>query len=153
MGDDGEVEVAVLDPVDQVGRRLAHDRDLGLRIRTREARQDFRKVAVRIVVRQPEPHPPDEFAFREGRDAFRVQAHDPARIVEEALAFLGQPRGPSIPLEDRSADPLLQPLHLHRNGALRLVDDLRRTGEGARIGNGDEGAELVDVEKVHDRLY
>ena len=78
-----------------------------------------------------------------------LQAHDAARVVEEALAVLGEPRGAPVALEDGAADALLEPLHLHRHGALGLVHDVGGPGEGAGVGDGDEGAELVDVEEVH----
>jgi hypothetical protein len=152
MGDDGEVEVSRLHAVDEVRRRLARHCHLGARVRAREAGQDLGQVAVGVVVGQPEPHAADELGLREGGEAFGVQPHDPARVVEETITLVGQPRAAAVALEHGPTDALLEPLHLHRHGALRLVHDVGRPRERARVGDGDEGSELVDVEEVHGRL-
>ena len=130
-------------------RRLAHHRHLGLRVGAREARQDLRQVAVGVVVGQAEAHAADELVVVEGGDAFRVEPHDAAGIVEQALALVGELGQAPVALEDRPADPVLQALHLHGHRALRLVDDLRRAGEGPGIRDRHEGPELVDIEQMH----
>ena len=55
--------------------------------------------------------------------------------------------------EDRFAEPLLKPFHLHRHRRLGLVHDLGGFGEAAGLHDGDEGAQLVDVDQgAHGRL-
>ena len=71
----------------------------------------------------------------------------PARVIEQARAVLGQLGGAPVARENRPIEALLQPLHLHRDGGLRLVHDLGGLGEAAGLGDGDEGAQLVDVEQ------
>jgi hypothetical protein len=71
----------------------------------------------------------------------------PARIGEQPFAVLGQAVGPPILLEQRLADPLFQPPHLHRHGRLRAMNFVRRPGEAAGVSDGDEGVELVEVER------
>jgi hypothetical protein len=151
MGDDGEVEITALHPVDEVRRRLADHGHLRPGVRAGEAGQDLGQVTVRIVVRQAETDAPGEVGFREGCDALELQPHDSPCVVEQALAVLRQPGGAPIALEDRPADPLLQALHLHGHRGLGLVNRVRGAGEGPSVDDGNEGPELVDVEEVHGR--
>jgi hypothetical protein len=153
MGDDREIEIAVLDACDEVRRRLAHDRHFGARIGAGEAGEDLGKVAVGVIVGQAEPDAADELVLVERCDALGVEPHDPAGVVEEPLALVGQLRLAAVAFEDRAADALLEPLHLHRNRALGLVDDVGGAREGAGIGDGDERPQLVDIEEMHRRLH
>ena len=43
-------------------------------------------------------------------------------------------------------DPLFETAHLHRDGRLRLENDVPGAGEAAGLGDGDEGTELVEIE-------
>ena len=70
-------------------------------------------------------------------------------VVEEALAVFGEARGAPVALEHGPAEALLEALHLHRHGALGLVHDVGRLGEGAGVGDRHERAQLIDVEEVH----
>ena len=85
-----------------------------------EARQDFRQVAIGIIVGHAEANTALQVGIGEGGDAFEVQPHDPAGIVEQALAILGQLGMAPVAAEERPADALLQPLQMHLNGRLRL---------------------------------
>ena len=89
---------------------------------------------------------PDKFGFVEGGQGLVGKPDHPPRIAEQPLAVLGQPRGAPVAHEDRLADPLLQPPHLHRDRRLGLEDDVGGLGEAAGFGDGDEGPELVEVE-------
>jgi hypothetical protein len=151
MGDDREVDVAGGDALRQHRRRLADHGDLGARVGAGEARQDLRQVAVGIVVGHAEPDAALEVGVGEARDAFEVEPHDPAGIVEQPLAILGQLGMASVAPEERPPDPLLQPLHLHGDGRLRLEHDLGGARERAGIGDRDEGFELIGIEHMgHD---
>ena len=149
MGDDRKVEIAGLDAVDEVRRRLADDRHFRLRVRAREAGEDLGQVAVGIIVRQAEADAAGQLLLDEGGDAFGVQSNDPPRVVEQPLALVGEARHAAVALEEVLAEAFLKSLHLHRDCRLRLVDDVRGPGERAGVGDGDEGAELVDVEEMH----
>jgi hypothetical protein len=45
------------------------------------------------------------------------------------------------------ANALFEPSHLHGNGGLGLEDAVGRLGEAAGIGDGDEGLQLINVER------
>src|SRR5262249_33115121 len=84
---------------------------------------------------------------------FDVELDDAPRVVEQPLAVFGQLRGAAVAGKDRSPEALLQPLHLHGNGRLGLVDDVGCAGEAARLGDGNEGTELVHIdERGHGNL-
>src|SRR5690606_2258855 len=62
------------------------------------------------------------------------------------FALCGQRYPPPVAQEQRLAEPFLEPLDLHRNRRLRLVDPPCGLGETAAIGDGAEGLQLVEVE-------
>ena len=109
-----------------VGSHIDSDLDLGL---DRRIAPGLRQIAVGIVVGHPEPHAPREFGLGEAREAVHVEPQDSARIVQQSLAIFGEARGPSVALENRLAESFFQPLHLHRDGGLGLVDDVGGTGK------------------------
>ena len=146
MGDDAEIDLAGTGELHQVERRLADDRDLDPRIGAREAGEHLGKEALGIVVGSPELDASRELGLVEGGDGLFGQANHAAGIAEEALTVLGEPGGAAVAGEDRLADPLLQPAHLHRHRRLGLEHDLRGAGEAAGLGDGNEGPELVEVE-------
>ena len=133
--------------LEQIDRRLAQHRQFDTGIGARKARHDFRQIAVGIIVRHAEPHAPGKLGPGKRGERFEIELHDPPRVIEQPLAVFGQLRGAAVARENRLVEPLLQPLHLHRNRGLGLVHDLRRLGEAAGFGNGDEGAELVDIDQ------
>ena len=134
--------------LDQFDRGLAHDGEAcHARIGARKARHDFRQIAVGIVVGQSKPHPSGQLGVVERCQRLDVELDDAARVVEQALAVLGELGGAAVAGEDRPAEPLLQPLHLHRHGGLGLVDHVGGLGEAAGFDDGDEGPQLVDVDQ------
>ena len=145
--DDGEVEIAAFDMLDQARRRLADHRQLDTRVGARETRHDFGQEAVGIVVGHADADHAFERPVVEGGQRLAVQVHHAARIGKQPLALLGQPVRAAVLLEQRLADPLLQPAHLHGNRRLRAVHLVGRAGEAARVGDGDEGLQLVEVER------
>ena len=147
IGDDGEIDLVGVDALEQVDRRLADHATARRRDSAREARHDLRQIAVGIIVRHAEPHAAGQFGVGKGGERFDVELDDAARVIEQALAVFGQLRGAAVAREDRPLETLLQPLHLHRDGGLGLVHDLGGFGEAAGLGDGDEGAQLVDVEQ------
>ena len=142
-----KIEVADIDQLDELGGRLAQHRELHFRVRAREARHDLRQVAIGVIVRHAEPHAAGKGGVRDRIHRLGVQLHDPLRVIQEPLAVLGELRGASVAREDRLSEPFLEPLHLHRDGRLRFVDDFGGAGEASGFHDGDEGFELVAVEK------
>ena len=128
-------------------RRLADHGQLDAGIDAREARHDFRQIAVGIIVGHAQPHAAGQFGVGEGGERLDVELDDAARVIEQALAVLGELRRAAVAREDRPLEPLFQTLHLHRHRRLRLVHHLGRLGEAAGLGDGDEGAQLVDVDQ------
>ena len=126
----------------------SHDHgQLDARIGAREARHDLGQIAVGVIVRHAEPHAAGELGVVEGGERLDVELDDAARVIEQPLAVLGELGGAAVAREDRLAEPLLQPLHLHRHRRLGLVHDLGGLGEAAGLDDGDEGAQLVDVDQ------
>ena len=152
IGDDGEIDLVGVDALEQVHARLADHGQLDAGIGAREARHDLGQIAVGIIVGHAQPHAAGQFGVGEGGERLDVELDDAARVIEQALAVLGELRRAAVAREDRPLEPLLQPLHLHGHRRLGLVHHLGRLGEAAGLGDGDEGAQLVDVdERGHGR--
>ena len=73
----------------------------------------------------------------------------PPRIGEEPLALLGRRRLLAVPMQQRIAERVFQPLDLLAHGRLRAVDALARAGEAAGVDDGDEAAQKVEIEHGH----
>ena len=101
VGDDGEIELVGVDPLDQIDRRLAQHGQLDAGIGAREPRHDLRQIAVGVVVRQAEPHAAGELLVVERGERLDVELDDAARVVEQPLAVLGELGGAAVAGEDR----------------------------------------------------
>ena len=147
VGDDRQIELVGVDVLDQLDRRLARHGQLDAGIGAREPRHDLRQIAVGVIVGQAEPHPAGQSLVVEGGERLDVELDDAARVIEQPVAILGELGGAAVAGEDRLAEPLLQPLHLHRHRRLGLVHDLGGLGEAAGLHDRDEGPKLVDVDQ------
>ena len=145
--DQGEVEIAALDVLDEAGRRLADHGQLDARIGAREARHDLGQEAVGIVVGRADADRALQPAIVEGGQRLAVEMDQAPRIGQQPLALLGELVAAPFLLEQRLADALLEPPHLHRHGRLRAVHLVGGAREAAGIGNGDEGVHLVEIER------
>ena len=103
--------------------------------------------AVGIVVGRADADRAFEAAIVEGGQRLAVEMDEPPRVGQQALAVFAEPVAPPLLLEQRLADPLLQPPHLHRYGGLRAVYLVGGAGEAAGVGNGDESVHLVEIER------
>ena len=137
MRDQGEIEIAALDVLDQPRRRLADDGELHTRIGTREARHDLGQETVGIVVRRADADRAFEPLVVEGRERLAVEIDQPPCIGKQPVAFLGQLVGAAVLFEQRLADPFLQPAHLHRHRRLRAMHLFGRASEAAGVGDRD----------------
>ena len=142
-----KVEMAALDVLDQIEGRLADHRQLDARVGAGEAGHDLGQEAVGIVVGRADADGAFQPPVVEGGQRFAVQVDHPPRIGKQSLAFLGQPVAAAVLFEQRLADALLQPAHLHGYRRLGPVHLLGRAGEAAGVGNHDEGLQLVEVER------
>src|SRR5690606_30413371 len=101
---------------------------------------------VGIVVR----HADADVAFKallvEGGKRFAVQRQKLARVEQKLFAVRGEAVISAVLFEQRLAQPLFQPAHLHGDGGLRSEHLLRRTGEAASLRNRYEGAKLIEIE-------
>ncbi len=142
-----QVEIAALDVLDQPRRRLADDGQFDARVGAREARHDLGQEAVGIVVRRADADGAFEPLVVEGGERFAVEVEQPPCVGEQLVAFLRQPVAAPLLLEQRLADPLLQPAHLHRHRRLGAVHLFGCPREAAGIGNRDEGLQLIEIER------
>ncbi len=147
MGDKGDIQLAARHLFRKADRGLADDIKLDIRMRLGKSADDFRHIAVGIIVRRADPERALEPVVVEGRDRLIVQPDDSSRVVEQLFALSGQPVAAAILGKQLFADPFLQPAHLHRNGRLRLEDTIRSLGKTAAIDDGDECMQLVDIER------
>ncbi|MND45333.1 hypothetical protein D3C80_361900 [compost metagenome] len=77
---------------------------------------------------------------------FAVQQQHTSCIKKQSLTIFGQTIHAAITFKQRFADPLFKPAHLHGNCRLCLENSVRRLGKTTRIGNGDEGLQLVKIQ-------
>ena len=89
-GDDREIDLAAADPLDEMLRVHTFDIDRHQRMGAREARQDFGKEAVGIVVGRAEAQGAGEFRPREGRHRLVIELHDAPCIFDEPFAVGGE---------------------------------------------------------------
>src|SRR5690606_7686903 len=87
----------------------------------------------------------------EGGERLAVELQKVQRIKKKPLADLRQPVATAVLLEERLAYAFLSPAHLHGDGRLSAMHLVRRAREAARVGNGDEGCELVKVKRCRHR--
>ena len=144
-GDDGEIELIQIDPFQKIGRGLADHGELDTGISARIARHDFRQIPVGIVVGNAKTNAAGELGPGKGGQRLEIELHDSPRVFEQPLAVLGQLRGAPVAGENRLVQPLLQPLHLHGDRRLGLVNDIGGLGEAAGLGDRDKRAQLVDI--------
>ena len=152
MRHQSQIEIAALDMLDQPRRRLADDGQFDTRIGAREASHDFWQETIGIVVRRADADGAFEPPVVEGGQRFPVEIEKPSRIGEQLVAFLRQPVGATVLLEQRLADPLLQPAHLHGYCRLGPMHLFGRAREAAGIGNRDEGLQLIEIERRFHRI-
>ncbi len=116
-------------------------------MRLGETPDDLWHVAVGIVVRGADTQRALEPVVIEGRNRLVVKANDAAGIIHQFLALGRQAVAAPVLCKELFADPLLKPPHLHGYGGLRLENALSGLGKAAGIDNGDEGVQLVYVER------
>src|SRR5690606_7283526 len=68
--------------------------------------------------------------------------------AQHQFAVAGELHRPALAGEQWAPQHLFQALDLHAYGGLRAPHALRRCGEAARLGNGDQGAQQVEFEQV-----
>lgn len=141
-----QIEIAALDMLDQPRRRLADDGQLDTWIGTGEAGHDLGQEAIGIVVRRADADRAFEPPVVEGGQRFPIEEQQPSCVGEQPVAVLGQPVGTPVLFEQRLADPLLQPAHLHGHRRLSPMHLFCRAGKAAGVDNRDEGLQLIEIE-------
>ena len=147
MGDEGDIQFAAPHLFRQVDGRFADDVKLDVRMRLGETTDDLRHVAVGIIVGRADPERAFQPVIVEGGDRLVVQADDPAGVIQQFFALRRHADAAAVLGEELLADTLLQSAHLHRYGGLRLEHPVGRPGEAAGIDDGDEGLQLIDIER------
>ena len=108
---------------------------------------DGSQAALGVIVRQADPHEPLHGVLVEGGQGLLTEDKHAPGIVQEPRAIVGDLDRPARALEKLDPEPLLQASHLHGNGGLGLEHVFRRAGEASRVHNGDEGAQLVEIDR------
>src|ERR1039458_8422169 len=105
IGDDGEIDLVAVDALEQIHGRLADHGEFDAGIDAREARHDLGQIAVGIIVGHAQAHAAGQFGVGEGRQRLDVELDDAARVIEQALAILGELGGAAVAREDRPLEP------------------------------------------------
>ncbi|EYD75034.1 hypothetical protein Rumeso_03362 [Rubellimicrobium mesophilum DSM 19309] len=117
----------------------------------REARQHRRQQEGGVVLGDAQAHQPGLFGSAQARQGLVGQAQEPARVEEKLLAGRVGPERPAVAVEQRPADLLLEPLHLHAHRRLAAPDAGGRVQDAPAFHDGDEAAEQGEVERFrHD---
>ena len=112
-GDECEVHLAAPCPLEQHRGVQAVDVDRHHRVGAGEAGEDLRQEAVGIIIRRAETHRAGEFRALEGGHCLVVHGHQTPGIFDQSFAIGREAAGAAIARKERTAQQLLQPLHLH----------------------------------------
>jgi hypothetical protein len=127
------------------------DPQLHARVAVAEVAQDPRDAHARpLRLHDPEPHGAAQPAAHgvDGLAARRGRRQRGARVGEERAPGIGQPDPAGAALEQRRAELGLQPPQRRRHGGLHDVQPVRRAGDPAFLGGGDERLELPQVHAI-----
>jgi len=144
--DDGEVELAGAQAVDEVVGVGLGQRDLDGRVRGVEPLEEVRHVRQPARDDHPDGDPPaDEAAVlvdRQPRPGHGLQRG--LGVREERLADRGETHGPPRPVEQRLAELALEPADLGADARLGDVGALRAARKAPFFGDRDEVRELAE---------
>jgi hypothetical protein len=145
--DDGQVEVAAVDPGDERGRGGVdqHDADVGQVGLDRLEQQRAQPAGGRPD--HPHPHGAGDLGAQRG-DVGRQRLQlgpDAGGPGEDGLALLGRLAGG--PVDQRGAQLLLQPGDVGGDVRLHRVEGAGGGREAAVLGDGEEGVELAEVHR------
>ncbi|MNS82294.1 hypothetical protein D3C72_1160340 [compost metagenome] len=147
MGDEGNIQFPARHFFGQADRGFADDIELDIGVSLGKTPDDLRHVAVGIVIRCADAQRPFQPVVVEGGDCLVIKADDAAGVIHQLFALRRQAVAAPVLGEKLFADAFLKPSHLHGDGGLRLEDAICGLGEAARINDGDEGVQLVYVER------
>ncbi|EWS53409.1 hypothetical protein X551_03794 [Methylibium sp. T29] len=145
-GDQRQVERVLAQLRQQPRRGGAHHLHEHLRMPAREAAQDVRQEGGRVVVGAAEAQRAGEARAGDVGHRRVVVAQEGARMAQQALAVQRERDAAAGAVEQRLAQQGLELLHLHAHRRLRAADARGRATQRARLGDGHEGAQQVDVE-------
>ena len=150
-GDDGDVQRARFQAAHGLGRANGLQPQLDVGVLRMEPLQHQRQQLRAHARRHGHPH--------HARPASRTAAHAIHQIIAsgQQLAPVLHQHGAgrrelcqaSAADDQRRVQPAFQLLHVQADGGRRQVQRLRSGSEGAQIGNGDQGAQLVQVQLTH----
>jgi hypothetical protein len=130
-GPDGEVQVAVVEPVEQAAQRPGAQRELDVRVRAVERGERCRQVERGQRLDRTDPHPPQQASGEPGQlVADGVELGDgPPCTVQDELTGLGQRDAAGGAVQQLGAHLDLQPADLHGDGGLGHPQVLGGPGE------------------------
>ncbi|MND60385.1 hypothetical protein D3C80_516110 [compost metagenome] len=147
MGHECDIEFAPRHLFAEADRWFTDDIEFHIRMGLGEPADDFRHVAVGIIVGSADPDRALQPIVVERSNRLIVQPDDAPGVVHQLLALGGQAVAAPVLGKELLADPLFKPAHLHRHGRLCLEHPVRSLGEAARVDDGDESMQLVDIER------
>src|SRR5512132_1820303 len=113
MGDDGEIDLVLAEPRQQIDRQVANDVDMHERMALPEAREDRRKESDGVFVNRPQTHRALQLGLQQGGQRLPMRVEDATRMAEEELAIGAKTDGPPFTEEHRPSEQLLETLDLH----------------------------------------
>jgi hypothetical protein len=112
-----------------------------------EALKHMRQDPLAIVVRRTEPHHAGNVGHDEFGHRLAIDREQTPCIAEQHLAVGGERHRARIARKHRAAENVLQLLDLHGDGRRRAEDRVGGRGEAPGLGNGDKGAQHIEIEQ------
>jgi hypothetical protein len=145
LGDEGEVDRAFGELLHQELRVLQHQIDGGERIELDEASQHPGQDARRVILRQSQHHDAFHRTTVEGGECAGIGRHDVLGVAQKQLAMLGELDAGARAQQQRPTQQVLQAPDLQAHRRLGAPDLAGGLGEAARLANGDEALQKIDV--------
>jgi len=144
--DQGKVDQIVLQSVRRDIGIVANDIDLHIGKFSLKGSEDLRQEHIGIVIGCADADAAMRVGLADLVYRLLAQGQDPARIVQQCLAFARQLHPPGRTVEKLLADRLLEPLDLHADGRLGPQQPVGASRKALGVEDGDEGAKQLDVD-------
>jgi hypothetical protein len=147
---ESDLDFSAIERLHQVHRAGGTHFDAHAGVELREPGEQGREQELRLVISASDAQRAAQVRRGDRFQRFVVQRQQSARIVEQPHAVLAQPLRAAHFLEQRHAELLLEPRHLLRDRRLRSVHLLGSEREALPIGDRDESAQKLQLERMHD---
>jgi hypothetical protein len=116
-------------------------------MRLREPLQNIGQHAFAEIVGRTEPHHARDIRDDEFRHGLTIDGKHTPRIAKQHFTVGRQCHGTRIAREDRATEDVFQFLDLHGDRRRRAEHGVGRGGEASRLGDGNEGAQHIEIEQ------